>query len=282
MSEIQKYKHSLSQRLSGYYPDAEAEQMARLLLEEAYGMPYPRLALSDDKVSEKCAKVEEWMAELLQLLPIQYVLGYSTFQGMKLMVRQGVLIPRGETEQLCQLIEDKGYLNANMTTADLCTGSGAIALFLAQKGCKVEAVDVSHEALSVAEENFRIYDIDQRIFLREENLLSSYFKPHYPLYDLVVSNPPYVLESEREGIKPHVLSNEPALALFVPDDHALKFYEAILCHYHGALVEGGRFAFEINPLVVDELVGLFSDSGYEVEVEKDYLGRQRFLFAQKK
>ncbi|MDN4754874.1 HemK/PrmC family methyltransferase [Porphyromonadaceae bacterium W3.11] len=281
MSEFQVYKQSISERLASYYTDVEAEQMARLLLQEAYGIPYPRLVFSDCKVSEKYAIVEAWVKRLEALEPLQYVVGHTYFHGMELLVRKGVLIPRGETEQLCQILRDRGYVSEDAITADLCTGSAAIALYLATHGCVVEAVDISPLALEVAGENIERLGMKRLVNLRAGDLLSEQFEPFYPAYDLVVSNPPYVLDSERSEIKPHVLQMEPELALFVPDDDGLRFYRAILGLYGSRLKVGGVFAFEINPLVVDELIELYSSAGYDVSISEDYLGRKRFLFAKK-
>lgn len=282
MNEIQAYKRSISSRLAAYYPSPEAEQMARLILEEAYGISYPLLVLSDHKVSEKQRITEEQVKRLIAHEPLQYVLGCAYFHGMRLNVRKGVLIPRGETEELCLLLSDREMILQDGQSADLCTGSGAIALYLAAKGSRVEAVDVSRMALSVAEENIRVYDKMGLIELRQGDLLSECYEPLFSEYNLVVSNPPYVLASERAEMKPHVLAYEPELALFVPDSDGALFYRSILEKYHRVLKRGGSFAFEINPLLANELVELFQSTGYSVEVVADYHGRDRYLFAKKK
>lgn len=279
--EIQTYCNTITEQLSGYYPYAEAQQISRHLLEEAFGMPYPRLVISNHKVSEKSSKIEGWLEQLLAKEPIQYVFGYAHFHQMKLKVKRGVLIPRKETELLCHLLSTKNYLRAGAITADLCTGSGAIALYLANQQCRVEAVDISSMALEVAQENLQAYDPKGLVTLREGNLLAPDFTPLFREYDLVVSNPPYVLERERAEMMPHVLEYEPELALFVPDEEGAKFYKAILEHYHPYLRVGGLFAFEINPLLSDELKCYFEGAGYEVEIERDFDERERFLIARK-
>ena len=267
MSNVQSTKRWLSQELSKYYPEAEAEQMARQLLEAACGMPYPLLVVSDYKVTQKIDVLEGWLARLLKREPLQYVLGYTYFGGMELVVRQGVLIPRPETEELCQLLLERGYLFPGAVTADICSGSGAIALYMARAGAKVEAVELSPLALAVAKENIARQELD--IELREADILQD-FTPIYSVYDLVVSNPPYVLEREREQILPHVLEQEPGMALFVPDEDSLLFYRRMKELYTAKV-----FAFEINPLCVEELRQLFFDR--ELEFVEDFRGNVRFL-----
>ncbi len=267
MSDIRSTKRWLSRELSTYYPEAEAEQIARQLLEEACGMPYPLLVVSDYKVTQKIDVLRGWLIRLLKYEPLQYVLGRTYFGGMELNVRQGVLIPRPETEQLCQLLLERDYLFPGAVAADICTGSGAIALFMARAGANVEAVEISPLALEVAKENIIRQGVD--IALREADVLKD-FAPMYSEYDLVVSNPPYVLEREREGILPHVLGQEPDMALFVPDDNPLLFYQRIKELYHAKI-----FAFEINPLCVEELRQLFCDR--ELDFVEDFRGNIRFL-----
>lgn len=270
MSDIQSIKRWLSQELTTYYPEAEAEQMARQLLEEACGMPYPLLVVHNYKVTQKIDVLKGWLGRLLNHEPLQYVLGFTHFGGMKLHVRPGVLIPRPETEELCQLLLDEGYLFPGAVVADICSGSGAIALFMAKAGAKVEAVELSPLALEVAKENIARQDGD--IVLREGDILQN-FSPLYDEYDLVVSNPPYVLEHERKGILPHVLEQEPGMALFVPDEDPLLFYRRIKELYRTKV-----FAFEINPLCVEELRQLFSDR--KLRFIKDFRGNVRFLIVE--
>lgn len=281
MNEIQAYCSSLTEQLAVYYPKLEAQQLSRLLLEEAFGLPYPRLVISNYKVSEKSSMIEGWVKQLLAMVPIQYVLGYAYFHQMKLKVGHGVLIPRKETELLCHILTTKNYLRAGAYTADLCTGSGAIAIYLASQNCRVEAVDISTEALEIARENLKVHDPNNLVTLIEGDILSEEFIPQFKEYDVVVSNPPYVLERERTEMLPHVLEHEPEIALFVPDDDGLRFYKAIFGHYHPYLKVGGLFAFEINPLLSELLKLYFEDAGYLVTLEEDFEERVRFLFAKK-
>lgn len=269
MNEFQTTKQWLATELGSYYSQEEAEYIARILLEEAFGQPYPMLVVSDGKVNQKIDLLKGWLSRLLGHEPLQYVLGHTSFCGMDLYVSSGVLIPRPETEELCYIIRSRGHLFPGATSIDLCTGSGAIALFMAKCGAKVEAIDLSPHALSVAERNFHRYDLE--IDLRRADLFDAHFSPKCQQYDLVVSNPPYVLNKERMEMEPHVLETEPEMALFVPDDDPILFYSRIKELYNNSKV----LAFEINPLCVGELRELFYDR--KVEFIEDFNGKTRYL-----
>lgn len=268
MNEIQNIRKRLTARLSDYYPQAEAESLSRLLLEKACGIPYPTLVVGDYKVNEKIPLIERWMDRLLSHEPLQYVLGQTDFAGYELSTPRGVLIPRPETEELCHLLLQRGYLYPGAVAADLCTGSGAIAVFLAKHGASVDAVEYSEIAIEVASENFARLGVT--VNLQQSDLLSRSHQPLREAYDLVVSNPPYIMESERVDMLPHVLDYEPEMALFVPDDDPLIFYRHIKASYHSKVM-----AFEINPLCIAQLRVLFSDRS--LEFINDFRGNTRFL-----
>lgn len=269
MNEFQTTKQWLATELGSYYSQEEAEYIARILLEEAFGQPYPMLVVSDGKVNQKIDLLMGWLSRLLAHEPLQYVLGHTSFCGMDLYVSSGVLIPRPETEELCYIIRSRGFLFSGATSIDLCTGSGAIALFMAKSGAKVEAIELSPHALSVAEKNIHRYGLE--IDLQRADLFDGHFSPKHQQYDLVVSNPPYVLNKERMEMEPHVLDTEPEMALFVPDDDPILFYRRIHELYNNSKV----LAFEINPLCVRELRELFYDR--KVEFIKDFNGKTRYL-----
>lgn len=269
MNEIQTTKQTLANKLSSYYSHSEAEHIACVLLEEAFGHPYPMLVIGDYKVNEKLPLLQQWVTRLIAHEPLQYVLGHTDFCGIDIKVRTGALIPRPETEQLCDLLRSRGYLFDGAIVADVCTGSGAIALFMAMCGATVEAIELSPIALSVSRENFDIHAVS--VDLRAEDILSDDFTPKYTRYDLVVSNPPYILRQERDEMMPHVVEQEPDMALFVPDDDPLIFYRRIKELYQTSRV----LAFEINPLCVKELKSLFSDR--KVEFLQDFNHKTRYL-----
>lgn len=255
--------------------------MARQLLEESSGVPYPSLLLSDRAQFDE-RRVEEWVGRLLEGEPIQYVLGVAYFAGMRLSVRPGVLIPRPETEELCDLITREVVPPAARRAIDLCTGSGCIALALARElgELHVTALDISEVALEVVRENIQREGLEERIELRQGDLLSPDFRAEGQ-FDLVVSNPPYVLEHEAEEMLPHVLDHEPEEALFVPNEDGILFYRRILELYVPQLNSGGVIAFELNPLTAQEVLAEGARYGLKGTLRQDLCGRERFYIGRR-
>ena len=229
-----------------------------------------------DQVSDYIAgKVNEILTRVAADEPIQYILGEARFYGLDLVVRPGVLIPRPETEELVDIIV-KENTGKDLRVLDLCTGSGAIAVALARSlaFAEVTAVDVSSEALSVARENVK------RLRVSGDVVQGDVFRyePEEGAWDIMVSNPPYVDESEKEGMEPNVLKWEPSLALFVPDDDPLKYYRRIAAIAVRGLAPGGRLYLEINPRHVEALEEMMRGAGAgSVRVVKDISGRDRFM-----
>ena len=208
-------------RLTELYGRREASAILRLVAESRFGLSQTDVLLGRmEHLPEE--QEEEWREILKQLhegRPVQYVLGRAEFLGRQFRVTPDVLIPRPETEELVRLILSFFPENSGASALDLCTGSGCIAVTLALSGMNVTATDISRGALDVARENAET--LGANVTFREEDLLSS---PAYEsgLFDLVVSNPPYVRESEKREMAAHVLDHEPSLALFVPDDDPLR------------------------------------------------------------
>lgn len=280
METIQTLHHTLADRLGGYYTPPEASTLARYLLEEVCGKTYPSLILEGHKVSDFERKHLETLTQrLLRHEPWQQVLGYTEFCGLRLSVTPDVLIPRPETEELCQMIHDRGLLTPESRLLDIGTGSGAIALALATfcPTAKVTALDISSAALAIARQNARDLGVKNITFLHSD--LRAY-TPTETL-DLIVSNPPYVLDSERPTIAPHVLEYEPESALFVPDSDPQLFYRLILEQAAPALRIGGTIALELNHATAKGTEVLYRQAGYQTELVEDFRGLRRFLFAQK-
>ena len=209
-----------------------------------------------------CGKVLGIIDRVAAGEPVQYALGRARFYGMDLAVAPGVLIPRPETAELVDIIADRYGSRRDLRIIDLGTGSGALAIALARtlKFADITAVDISADALAIARRNAE----EQRTRIRfvQADMLS--FHPE-EYFDIVVSNPPYVLESERATMEARVLDHEPALALFVPDNDPLRFYSAILHNFAG---HAGAFYFEINPLEAGAYKG--------AEIVRDSFGKLRF------
>lgn len=212
--------------------------------------------------------------------PLQYVLGCTHFFGLELEVSPAVLIPRPETEELVDLIVKENSRKENLRILDICTGSGCIPVALAAHlSCQtVYGLDISAPALAVARRNALKYK--QRITWLEADILAD--SPNLPSekFDIIVSNPPYVLQKEKAMMRPNVLNYEPHLALFVPDADALLFYKKIAELGLAYLQRNGTLYLEINENQGTNLTQLLKSSGYgTVEMRQDMFGKDRFLKA---
>jgi len=221
------------------------------------------------------------VTRLAQGEPLQYILGVADFYGQVFVVNPSVMIPRPETEELVKLIlSDHPEPEANIL--DLGTGSGCIAITLALElpEATVAAIDISSEALVVANSNAALYDTEIS-FLRADILSDDTFpKADEPFLDIIVSNPPYLTESEKNNMAEHVLQHEPHQALFVPDDDPLLYYRTLATIGQTTLKPGGRLYCEINPLHAHNTLELFNNyrSAYSL---RDLSGKNRFIRATK-
>lgn len=225
----------------------------------------------------------EALAQLKLEKPIQYILGTAHFMDLDLNVNENVLIPRPETEELVQWILDDCQVEHSrdpLKILDIGTGSGCIAIALAKHlpNVKVYALDVSEKALEVARGNAKMNEVDIT-FLKQDIL-----KPALALeFDIIVSNPPYIRELEKESIKNNVKEHEPGTALFVPDEDPLLFYKAIAQFSKTHLKEEGGLYFEINQYLGKETKSLLKAHNFsEIELRKDIFGNDRMLKAIKK
>lgn len=268
-------------RLLPEYPDGEARWMVRIIFEKLKGWNRTEMMIrADQEISPFIAgKVDEIVQRLLDHEPIQYILGEARFYGMTLNVTPDVLIPRPETEELVDMIVADADGRSDLRVMDLCTGSGCIAIALARNlpFADVTAVDISAKALEVAAGNATL--TKTAIHFRNADVLSLPM-PDKADMDIIVSNPPYIAESERAAMDPNVLDHEPALALFVPDSDPLRFYRAISPYASRALRPGGRLYFEINPLFAAQLHSLLAADGWDdITITPDMQRRQRFISA---
>lgn len=264
--------------LTPLYGAGEASWLVREIFLRVKGWDQVETALrAGDEVSEFLkAKVREAVDRLKQGEPVQYIFSRAYWHGMDLYVSPAVLIPRPETSQLVDMIIDENP-GSDIRVLDVCTGSGCIAIALA-KGLRfpsVEAIDISTAALEVARRNAEAQKT--AIHFREDDALHLGTPGEY---DIIVSNPPYVMDSERAGMERNVLEHEPGIALFVPDRDPLKFYLPIARYAQEHLSEGGRLYFEANPLTVDALSEELKAIGWsDVEISLDTEGRKRFIKA---
>ena len=280
----------LWQPLTSRYTESEAKAVARYLLEVGYGLSMTDI-LSGGAERLSADEMEENRRRLLNGEPVQYVIGKAEFGGRIFKVSPAVLVPRPETYELCQWVEEeesgKRKENRDYSVLDIGTGSGCIAITLAldMPYAKVEAWDISEKALNIARQNAE--SLNAQVHFRQVDALneptedSSLFTLH-PSLNIIISNPPYICKQEATSMEAHVLDHEPHQALFVPDDDPLLFYRAIAQYGKSALVAGGWLYFEINPLYHEVLEKMLDEMGYfGIEMQKDQFGQWRFARAQK-
>lgn len=279
MPTISTLKKSLTDLLAKRYGTREATAMVRLMIEDVMGWSAVDVIVKGHYQPEEAtvSKLETIAGRVLAGEPIQYVLGMARFHGHRFKVTPATLIPRPETAELVDIIIDDFRGQKDLSILDCGTGSGCIAIPLARAlpFSKVTAIDISDEALAVARENASALKAD--VDCRKADILD-FAPPVRPSYDIIVSNPPYIAESEASGMESNVLDYEPHTALFVPDSDPLRFYTAIARYATAALRPDGRLYFEINPLYAGRLRSEVASMGFrDVEILQDSFGRQRFM-----
>lgn len=260
------------------YPEVEARQIAEMIL-LAKGNISRNDLLIEPNVELEIPDLDVIMDELRSWRPVQYIVGKADFADMELTVREGVLIPRPETEELVDWVARDAQAGAHIL--DVCTGSGCIAIALKRmvKSSEVWAMDISTEALAIARENGAEYAPEVR-FVEGDALAD--FSAHFEgvTFDAIVSNPPYIPDSDRALMRPNVLEHEPDLALFVEDSDPLVFYRAIAQTGRKMLKADGRLYFEIYESLVEEMVAMLEREGYtDIVVREDFRGKPRMICA---
>ena len=281
--KAKEYKSNFITQLQSIYDVMEAESFFYLILEDKHQMKRIDLALEPNyEFSEEVIKVwEELVVQLKKEIPIQYLLGNTEFFGLPFIVNENVLIPRPETEELVDWIiseDKKSEKQKSIKILDIGTGSGCIAISLAKNilNATVFAIDVSSKALEVAKLNAKQNDVS--VTFLEKNILET--DDLLEQFDIIVSNPPYIRNLEKQEIKKNVLDNEPHLALFVDDFDALVFYKKITDLATKNLNPNGKLFFEINQYLGQEMTDLLNQSGFtELELRKDIYGNDRMTKA---
>lgn len=261
------------------YGERETRWMVRDIFEDVNGYSAVDLVVRRDEEMSDFAieRVSKMLSRLSQGEPLQYILGYAHFCGNRFKVTPATLIPRPETQELVDRIIDENK-SADLRVLDVGTGTGCIAITLARalRFSSVKAIDISQDALIVARENAQALKVD--VDFRKEDALA--LKDDGTRYDIIVSNPPYIVDCERAGMNSNVLDYEPHLALFGPDDDPLRFYEAITRYASEALADNGKLYFEINPRYVEPMKVMLNKWGFaQVEVIRDISARDRFIKA---
>lgn len=268
-------------RLRDQYPPGEVEGFIKIIFRELLGYETVDILLHKDTelpdfIVTKTTKVVD---QLRENRPIQYIFGKAWFHGHEFSVDASTLIPRPETEELVDLIIDENR-GSDLRVLDIGTGSGCIAVSLALglRFPMVDAIDISDRALSVARGNAS--RLRARVDFRRDDILTA--KPDDSRYDIIVSNPPYIADSELRSMAANVVDYEPHSALFVPDSDPLRFYRAITAYARRALADGGRLYFEINSRFPDEMRALLLEYGFvDIDIRRDMQGLYRFANATK-
>ena len=239
--------------LTALYGEREARQIARIIVMELGGLCLTDLVAEPDK-ELGINELDRIIGELAAGRPLQYVLGHTEFYGLDFQVREGVLIPRPETEELVRWI--------------------AVTLARLIPGARVTAVDISEKALSIARENAR--RLDAEVDFRQGDALGELFPGQREQFDLIVSNPPYIPRREKASMRVNVTGYEPAEALFVEDDDPLIFYRAIARNARRLLRPGGRLYFEIHENFADETLRMLTREGFpDTAVRRDLNDKNR-------
>lgn len=254
----------------------DAQQASRMLICDLLDITQTQLLTrSDDLIDEACQIIDK-AQRVANGEPLQYVCGKAYFCGHEFIAAPGALIPRPETAELVNLIVNE---NNARNIIDIGTGTGciAISLKLAIPEAKVTAVDISTDALAIAQKNAE--KLAANVTLTQCDILQA--NVSLGTFDIVVSNPPYIMQSEKSSMEENVLSYEPHLALFVPDDDPLLFYRTIARHCRkGLLAKGGKLFFEINEQMGNQMRKMLAAEGFvDIQIVNDFYGKERFSIA---
>lgn len=284
-NKVRDIERLFRQELGSLYPEGEVGAMLRMLFEAYAGWDTAHYLLHrDGTVNQSVLLKLHWaLADLKRHRPIQYIIGHTTFAGCRIEVDERALIPRPETEEMVsRLIED---VHAPRRIADLCCGSGCIAVALAKAMPHADAVavDLSTDCLDLTRHNAALNGVRVRCLqhdvLHPEGLAGLAGWDDSNGIDLIVSNPPYVCHGERREMRPNVLDHEPSLALFVPDDDPLLFYRAIAQFARHHLAVGGLLALEINERFPREVETLLKEHGLQPTIHNDLNNKPRSVTA---
>jgi release factor glutamine methyltransferase len=290
---IKQHRAHFNKSLKHLYPTSEIDSFFFLILEEYMGLKRIDIALKSDFLIDKKSLNLMQIAtkQLEQEIPIQYIIGKTEFFGLPFHVNKEVLIPRPETEELveqvlkkvsliktCNSSKNETIKEKQLKVLDIGTGSGCIAISLKKQlpSSEVSALDVSNKALRVAKKNAFLNNVDIN-FVHQDILKTNDLDK---LYDVIISNPPYVRELEKKEIKNNVLNNEPHIALFVDNKNPLLFYNKIAELAKKFLIKNGQLHFEINQYLGKETIKLLAEKGFKnIQLKKDIFGNDRIITA---
>ncbi len=281
--KLKAIQHNYQEALSAIYTKEEINHFFFMLTDALYGIKRIDMALQPDMELENTTALVEALEDLVMQKPIQYILGDTEFYGLRFKVNSNTLIPRPETEELVSWILEEIPKDTRLKILDIGTGSGCIPIALAKHlpEATVFTLDVSAKALQVAKTNAELNDVNLKFI--EHDILevsAKNFTEKFGNFDVIVSNPPYVRESEKALMQPNVLEHEPHLALFVEDEAPLCFYDAIGRLAQQALEPKGQLFFEINEYLGRETIALLETKAFQtVTLKQDNFGKDRMVKA---
>ncbi len=278
---LKEFHRFFLEELKLVYEAQEASAITYLIFESLAGIEKQTIITQPNRpvAMGLQQQLETALQRLKQMEPVQYVIGYAWFCNLRFKVSPAVLVPRPETEELVTEILKYIEKHPSQTLLDVGTGSGCIPISIKNKlpALKVTAIDVSEEALVVAKENAATLRAD--IYFMKINFLEEASWNNLGTFDLIVSNPPYIPEIELESLHKNVTSFEPHLALFVPDNKRFIFYEKIAAFGLEHLSASGCIFMETHEDFAKEVQSIFSDSGYDAIIKKDFFEKERMVIA---
>lgn len=262
------------------YTRPECLRIARMIAAAISGEDETKFIIEPNEIID--IDIEQATKELAEGRPVQYIIGSTEFCGEEFIVREGALIPRPETEELVLWAREKAQQFQQPRVLDLCTGSGCIAISLKKfiPQASIVAVDLSSESLAIAQENAA--KLNTPIEFIQDDVLQGVQKLSGKVFDIIVSNPPYIPLSERDTMHINVTRYEPDMALFVADDDPLIFYREIARAAKNMLSEGGSLLFEIHELLAEQTLQMLLSEGFEASLRHDFLSKPRMICCHKK
>jgi len=279
---IQEATFFILNKLRTIYSETEASQATDWIMEHLTGSKKAeRMIYKNAEITgQEETQLKKYAEQLMQHEPLQYVLHEAWFCGLKFYVDNNVLIPRPETEELTEwVITNCKFPIDALSILDIGTGSGCIPIALKRKLRKADvwSCDISVAALQVAKKNAETIGVDVNFLLLD--FLNENERVQLPSFDIIISNPPYVPQKDKQQMQPNVLNYEPHIALFVPDNDALTFYRAIAQFGKKHLNPNGVIYAEIHEELGKDVLNVFNSSGYEVDLKNDMQGKERMVKA---
>ena len=280
---LKDLNNNLFSELSKLYPENETKSLVSQIFTHVLNLSRFQVSLNPSKLVDPIyeIKIKNIVHDLKEFKPIQYILGFTEFYNCKLEVNQHVLIPRPESEELIDwVLKNKNWDKPNIL--DLGTGSGCLAIALSRHihNSITTGIDISPEAIEIARKNAKLNNVNIKFI--QHDILTGMGFIETGKFHLIVSNPPYVRESEKKHMQANVLNWEPSLALFVPDSNPLLFYKKIIAVSYRLLAPGGYLFLEINENFPEEITQLYKENNFTgIEIKKDLAGRYRMAKGEK-